>query len=143
MEADSPIPPLQVRLYGTQVGDYQMVSGWWQAHDKGDFYETLLPPLGVIVSRGGVDVGAMWCYECFGIGVCFLEYALSAPGLSLHESQAHLSFAIESLVTMAKEHGDFSIFRCHTTPSIARILPGMGFHRSHSQAMQSFIFRRD
>lgn len=135
--------PLQVRLYGEGLGDYQTVNEWWTARHGHDLAETILPPLGIMVTQNGEPLGAVWCYECFGIGVCFLEFPITKPGLKMGEAKAVISMAIDGAVAVAKAHGDFSIFRCHTIPAIARILPGMGFVRSHREEMHSFTLRRD
>lgn len=135
-------PPLTARVYGLGLGDYQLVNEWWKRHHRHDLPETLLPPLGVIVERNSEPVGALWCYESFGVGVCFLEWPCSAPGLGVKEAARVFGFAVEACIALAKTHGDFAIFRCSTIPAIARVLPSLGF-LSEGGPRHNFMLRRD
>lgn len=134
--------PLQVRLYGEEVGDYQLVSAWWRERNGDDLMETLLPPIGVIVERGEDALGALWCYECFGVGVCFLEYPVTKPGISGGLGLRVMRLALEACIKLAKSHGDFSLFRCSTLESIAPVLPRLGFV-PEGGARFNFCLRRD
>jgi hypothetical protein len=145
MEAEPLAPPplLQVRLYGEALGDYQLINGWWHARHKEPLAETILPPLGVIIMAGGEPIAALWAYECFGVGVCFLEHPITRPGLSIAQAKAALRLAIEACVQVAKSHGDFALFKCYTIPGIAHVLPRLGFQRCTTEPMTGFILRRD
>lgn len=135
--------PLQVRVYGLKAGDYQLVNEWWMRHNQTPLPETMLPPNGVIVELDGVPLGALWCYESFGVGVAFLEWPCSAPGLGQREALAVFAFAVEACVHLAKSHGDFCLFRCSTLPAIARALPRLGFVPEHGGHRLNFMLRRD
>ena len=140
--------PLQVRMYGEAVGDYQTANDWWQSRHGEPLAETVLPPLGVMVERDGKPIAALWCYESFGIGVAFLEMPLTRPGLSVREAMQALSLAVEACVRIAKAHakeggGDVSLFKCYTLPGIAHVLPRLGFVKATREPMQGFILRRD
>ena len=120
--------PLHVRIYGEKLGDYQLVNSWWMARHGEILHEGFLPPLGVIVERDGEAVCALWCYQSFGVGVCFLEYPLTRPGLSFPEARAVMSCALESIIVVAKESGDFCFFKAFPqTDSMIRILRSFGF----------------
>ena len=108
---------LQSRDYGTEIGDYQLVKGWVEAH-SGDsvFAETLLPPVGVIVERGGEPVGACWVYLSAGIGVGFLEWPVTKPGLGLGESLQIMGFALGVLESIARGHDYGALIA--TTPAV-------------------------
>ncbi len=130
-------------MYGERLGDYQLISGWWQARHGSPLMETLLPPLGIIVERSGAPLGALWCYECIGIGVCFLEYPVTRPGMALVEARAVMSLAIEACIAAAKAHGDYSLFRCSTLPAIGRMLGSLGWVREHGGERANYALRRD
>jgi hypothetical protein len=102
----------------------------------------MLPPVGVVVERDGEPLGALWCYESCGIGVAFLEWPCSAPGLGQRQALEVFRMAVDACVALAKNNGDYSIFRCSTLPAIARVLPRLGF-RSEGGARENFIMRRD
>lgn len=135
--------PLEARIYGQKVGDYQLVNEWWRRHNDSDLPETLLPPLGVIVEQAGEPLGALWCYESFGIGVAFLEWPCSKPGLTSKQATEVFRYAVEACIQVAKSHGDFCIFRCSTLAPIARILPKFGFIPEHGGHRYNFMLRRD
>lgn len=145
MEADTTIAPpcLQVRLYGEKVGDYQLVNEWWTARHEEALPETVLPPLGVIVELEDKPLGALWCYECFGVGVGFLEYPITRPNLSLAQAKAVMRLAVGACITVAKGHGDFSLFKCYASPAVAHVLPRLGFQRCVKEPMHGFAIRRD
>lgn len=134
---------LTARVYGVQAGDYQLVNSWWKRTNDGDLPEVFLPPLGVMIERDGIPSAALWCYECFGIGVCFLEYPCAVAGLALSELVRVFGFAVDACVKLAKQHGDYSLFRCSTLPTIARVLPKLGFVREHGGHRVNFMLRRD
>lgn len=136
------IPALQARLYGEAVGDYQLVSGWWESRHSEPLAETILPPLGVIVEDGQGPCAAVWCYECFGVGVCFLEFPIARPGMHFNESLRAFEMAIEGCVRIAKQHGDFSLFQGYTLPAIARALRSIGFV-SGETGWTKIMMRRD
>ncbi|CAB4186634.1 hypothetical protein UFOVP1329_13 [uncultured Caudovirales phage] len=135
-------PTYAVRMYGEALGDYQTVNGWWEARHPHPLPETLLPPLGVIVEVGSEPVAALWCYECFGIGVCFLEYAVANPTVHPHITRAAIDFALEACIEIAKMHGDFSYFRAVTSPTIARHLQSLGFALDERDCQQ-LTLRKD
>src|SRR5207253_3124646 len=96
---------ITLRPYGTKTGDYQTVDAWWRArHGQGrPFPENLLPPLGIVAERDGKPVAALWAYQSAGIGMAFLEYAVTAPGQSFRQARAALGrllFGIEHLLRL-------------------------------------------
>lgn len=115
---------LTARLY--EPADLPMVADWWRAHGEGEFPSKLLPPLGVIVMRGAQAVAALWLFMAAGCGVCFAEFPVSAPGLSMRESRDAFRTAVGALEEAAKAN-DYGVMICHTLPPIARIMRGMGF----------------
>lgn len=143
-----PNATLSARLYGAKLGDYQLVSGWWGKHADGLFTETVLPPVGVIIEADGEECAALWCYESFGIGVAFLEFPISRPGMPPKMLMRVFGYAVEACVAIVKarakeQGGDYCVFRCSTIPSIARLLPSLGFSASSTVPLSGFIMRKD
>lgn len=133
--------PLTARVYGLKAGDYQVVNSWWRRHNESDLPETMLPPLGVMVEQDGKPIVALWCYECFGIGVCFLEWPCSRPGLDRKQATEAFGYALKACIALAKSHGDYSVFRCSTLAPIARVLPKFGFLPEHGGHRYNFMLR--
>lgn len=109
-----------------------MLSGWWDAHGlKGGFPRALLPPLGIMVSDAEGPCAALWCYESFGVGVAFLEFPVSRPGLSSRRAADAFSTAVTGCMMMAgklaQPPGEYRVFRSCTLPGIARVMQRMGF----------------
>ncbi|CAB4163484.1 hypothetical protein UFOVP813_25 [uncultured Caudovirales phage] len=140
MEAE---PILEARLYGTKTGDYQLVSHWWSQRRGEPLAETVLPPIGVMVERDGSPVCAIWCYECFGIGVAFIENPVSRPGLTIQETKAFFKVAIDACIALAKSHGDFSLFKTYACPRVSLVMPSLGFTQCTDDSMTGFAIRVD
>ncbi len=117
---------LTVRMYGTQAGDWQTVASWWDRSD-GELYETLLPPLGVIVECGGEPLAALWCYESFGIGVAFIDFPCTAPGLPPRVAHNALVFAEHAIVTVLRSNGQHKLIRGFCQPRHAATIKRMGY----------------
>jgi len=114
-----------VRAYRAE--DLALVSAWWQAHGQGEFSARLLPPVGVVAERDGAPAAACWLYLAAGIGVCWLEYPVSRPGLGLGEAKAAFADVVAALEDVARAH-DYGVMIAHTLAPIARVMRGLGFH---------------
>lgn len=115
----------QVREYDA-TQDAEMVSAWWRSHGEGAFPLALLPPCGAVIEIGGKPVAACWLYMAVGVGVCWLEWPVSIPGLSMAESKLAFSKLVDAMDMLAGGHG-YPLMMAHTLPPIARIMKGMGF----------------
>lgn len=124
----------RIRPFKTET-DLQTVSGWWSKHRNEDLPVAALPPLGVVVADAvtGEPVAALWCYECYGVGVAFIEFPVAKPGLQIGELRRVFDLAINAVIVLAGQFcdppGEYRLFRCATNQTIARILDGMGFER--------------
>lgn len=118
--------PLVARLYGERPGDYQEIVSWWENRGQA-LPETLLPPLGVVIEKQGEMVAALWCYESFGVGVAFLDFPCTKPGIWPGLAYYALAMAEHSIVTVLRQKGAHKLLRCYTTPEIARGLERVGY----------------
>lgn len=116
---------LRVRHY--QGTDLPMIRNWWAGHREGEFPAKILPPLGVVVECDGEPRAALWLYMAVNVGVCFAEFAVSRPGLSLAESREAFRCAVGALEAAALAN-DYNLMICHTVPGIARVMRNFGFH---------------
>jgi hypothetical protein len=133
---------LTVRPYTPD--DAAMVAEWWNWRESSTFPVTILPPLGVIVCDESGPTAALWCYECYGVGVAMLEGAIARPMLSLAQSTAAFKLAVQACIEMAGKSveppAEFRVFRAFTVPSIARILRQMGFESGETQCVSSIFY---
>jgi hypothetical protein len=129
--------PVHLRAYGLRTGDYQMVDAWWRARRRSGFPENMVPPLGVIAERDGKPLAALWAYQSAGIGVAFLEFAVTAPGLSFKDARAALGRALLGIEAILRRDG-YSVARCFCAPAMARALRAFGFRGENGNLMKSF-----
>ena len=133
---------LTVRLYTPD--DAAMVAEWWNWRHSSPFPEAILPPLGVIVCDESGPMAALWCYECYGIGVAMLEGAIARPMLSLAHSTEAFKLAVKACIALAGKSveppAEFKLFRAFTIPSIARILRQMGFETGETEYVSSILY---
>lgn len=122
METDAPL--LQFREY--RADDMPMVSEWWGDHGHGEFPASLLPPVGVVAEQEGEPIAACWLYMAVGVGVCWLEYPVSKPGLSVRAARTAFAALVGALEDIARTH-DYGLMMAHTLPPIARVMEGFGF----------------
>lgn len=117
---------LTVHDYWQEPNRYETVNGWWQARGMGKFPEQLIPPLAVLVKRGGVAVAFLACYLSVGIGVARLDWMVTAPGQTAGQSAAAVLQAVTALLTAAKLHG-YGLAMTSTLPAAARFLRRAGW----------------
>lgn len=124
--------PLEARIYGLQVGDYQLVNDWWMARHDRPFLETLIPPLGVFAERDGEPQAVAWAYESAGVGVAFLEHVITRPGLSFKDADAAFGCCLRGIEFLLRGRG-YSVLRCIADERVARAAIAHGF-----QGVQGF-----
>lgn len=76
----------------------------------------------------GEDAAALWVYMDNSVGVCWAEYAVTAPSLSLRHAKQALWHLFTFLRHAAKEY-NYGLMRVTTLPAIARVLEKHGFVR--------------
>jgi hypothetical protein len=144
MEAEmAPTDVLQVRPYASKPGDFQTISAWWRARGNRLFAETLLPPLGLVVELNDEPVAALWCYESYGIGVAFLEFPCTKPGIGPVLATRALSMAEETIAEILRRRGTHGLLIAHTIRSIARVLERHAGYKRAAEGMITMMRRID
>lgn len=122
---------LHAELY--ERADFGMVADWWRVHTGQVLQESALPPLGVRVSKDGVPLACIWCYECFGVPVAELVFPVTRPGLGVGDARRALLYAISCIIEAAgKGHvpeARFSRFRASVPAGLVRYMERIGFVR--------------
>ncbi len=108
-----------VREYAAD--DLVLIDSWWKGHRSERFPSELLPPVGVIALADGEPVAACWLYMAVNVGVCWIEYPISKPGLGIKKSAAAFDVLVRILTEIAKTH-DYHVMIANTMPGIARFL---------------------
>lgn len=114
-----------VRPYGEAVGDYQMITEWQKVHGRSALPETVIPPLALIAMLDGEPMAFACCYQSHGIGVAFLEWLTTRPGLSPATAREALGHVIGSIKECTKDTHGLLIGYC--APVIAREAEKLGF----------------
>lgn len=125
--------------------DFPMVERWWNERNPGPLHLALLPPLCVIVENSCGPVAFLACFESSGVGVAFLEFPVTVPGLSLRDARAALLFAVASVIQLAGTRvvpaGEYKIFRVSTLPGIARVLRRFGFQPDGPEGRLNLLYQ--
>ena len=121
--------PHPVRAFEPE--DIPTAEAWWGARHKSSFPAAMLPPLGVVLEDMRGPAAMLWCYESYGVGVAFLEFSITRPGLSLKEARLAVRHTIEACCVLAGSRvqppAKFRVFRGNTSKTLARELSRMGF----------------
>ena len=138
--------PLTVREFAPD--DIPLLEQWWGQRHSDPFPLALLPPLGVVIEDDAGPAGMLWCYECFGVGVGFLEFPVTRPGLSLRQAGEVMEFAMNCCVRLAgkcvEPPAEVPFFRVFTTVPVARFLEGRGFQFcDFGQPVRGMIFHNN
>lgn len=129
---------ITLRAYGLKTGDFQTVDAWWKAHGREAFPESLTPPLGIVAEIDEKPVGALWAYQAAGIGVAFLEFACTAPGLALRVVRAVFARLLHGMLACLKQD-DYGQARCFVErPGIIRYLREAGFDGTGGNLVKYF-----
>ena len=128
------ISNLTVRAYDAET-DFETVAGWYSAHTGRAIHNDCLPPTGVVVASVETPLAACWIYLAVGVGVAFLEHAVTRPLLLLDEAVEVMALAVGALEEIARTH-DYSVIIANTYPAVARVLGGMGYKGGGEQLVQ-------
>lgn len=116
---------VEARIY--TADDLTMLAQWAEYHGRA-LQTNMLPPLGVIVERDGKPEAALFVYLSVGIGVAFLEHAITRPLLKPRQARESLIHATNAIIAAASEQGDgYRAFVAYTVPAIARTLKRNGW----------------
>lgn len=99
---------------------------WRKAHDMSDIPARILPRLGLVAVLDGVDSAAAWLYLDNSVGVGFMEWLVSRPGLSLAESRECFRAICDAMKAEALAMG-YGLILAHAGHAIARVAVGMGW----------------
>lgn len=135
---------LTVRKYEAET-DHPLINDWWQARHGAlaDLPAGLLPPLGCIVEDHLGPCFALWCYEAAGVGVAFIEWPVSRPGMQAVKTITAFEKAMDSLIALAGKcwdpPGDYRVFRANVLPAVYRSIREKGFQREHEHSEGEYI----
>lgn len=126
-----------------RVKDCPMVHEWFLAHGQAPVPLELLPKLGIVVFGESSlrPMAAMWLYMDNSVGVCFLERAVTCPGLGVKEAGAAILRGIDYLKNAAADM-DYGVMMLRTYPACARIAGRAGFVADDKPLVSMSLFTR-
>lgn len=120
---------LSVRPYTD--ADYAVVAAWWHGHGWPPVDAQLLPKLGMVVQEHDEPVAAGWAYMDNSVGVAFMEWLVTRPGMRPALSMRALTHVVGSLYHALAALGYTAIHSSCRQPSLARLLERCGFTVTH------------
>lgn len=111
-----------------------MVNEWSRAARMPGLCDAVIPPLGIIASDADGPAAVMWCFEPYGCGVAYLEYAVTRPGLGWDAVANVLGVLVCALMASAGKSveppGEYHTFRSCGRLANWRVLRRLGFKRA-------------
>lgn len=107
---------------------FDTLADWHRARHFSELSPEILPPLGFVVSDENGLLAALFCYQSYGVGVAFIDVALSRPGLSFASAKEAFSMCIAAIILACAD--THKLFRIHSGElAITRVLISLGFKR--------------
>lgn len=108
--------------------DRQEIERWYAARESYPPPEAILPKLGCIAqNEDGVPLAAAWVYLDNSVGVCFLEWLVTAPGQTTDEAANAVWHILEFLGEDAKRMGYTIMLASASRTSLAAAAACCGF----------------
>lgn len=126
-------------IRGYAHDDFELLTGWWLAHDGQRRLESILPRCGVICSINDKPAAALFLHMDNSCGMCLVEHAVSRPGLSLKKARAAFGHCVACLKKIAGVHG-YHTMAAFVPAAIARTLENIGFMRAEENLVQMVGF---
>lgn len=124
-----------IRAYAAD--DFELITGWWLAHDGQRRPQSILPKCGVICEIDDKPAAALFLHMDNSCGMCMVEHAVSRPGLSLKKARAAFGHCVACLKKIAGIHGYHTV-AVYCPEPIAYVLERRGFTRSEQNLVQLF-----
>jgi hypothetical protein len=131
---------IHIRHY--EPTDYEMLSEWVSKHGKPWLPEAMLPKCGVVCEIDGQPVSALFLHMDNSCGMCMIDHAASAPGLSLKTALLAFRHCVACLKKMARELG-YHTMAVFTYSGIARVLERQGFQAATKDLVQLFVSTKE
>lgn len=120
---------MKARIYKPE--DYDTVKPWWVGHGVPDVSKAVLPPLGVIVEDDEGPVAVCWLYLALGVGVSWLAWLTTKPGLTPFVAAHAVKYLVQSSeAALPPEYGLMAAMP--QQESYKRLLESEGYIAAHA-----------
>lgn len=127
-------PLYQIRLFGDAPGDLELVNSWRESHGAPPMPEAVVPPLAIFSELDGEPVAFAACYQSYGVGVCFMEWLATKPGMTLSQSRRAVGHVVDGLKACTRDTHGLMMATC--SPGVARGAQHFGFQVTSDKAVQ-------
>lgn len=109
---------------------YDLIAGWWRAHDDSVCLPAdVLPPTGVVVLEGGSPIAASFLYLT-NANAAHLAFTVTAPGLRPMRAVRAARQAIAGAIVLGRRCGAKMIWSTTDNAVIDRLAVREGFRRA-------------
>jgi hypothetical protein len=102
--------------------DYQTVTKWWTERNHIQIKKDFLSDYGVMVSKDGKDLAAMWLYPMITTAYCMVRFPITNPETTKLERNEALDLVFANLHGMTKDLGYKYLFCTTNHPSLIKRL---------------------
>lgn len=107
--------------------DGELAETWCHDHGEDRFYRVALPPIGCVAEDESGPAGMVWVYCACNIGVAFVEWLVTRPGLMVAQARRCGEVLMQGIEAAALALG-YTVLVAYALPACARYLRGMGWH---------------
>lgn len=119
-------------------GDVPTLQRWHEERHGYALAAVLLPPLGFIVTDDHGPLAALFCYQSYGVGVAFIDLALSRPGTSFRAAKRAFHLCLQAIILACED--THKLFRITCEKPITRVLTAMGFRPAPQAHLDNLYF---
>lgn len=107
--------------------DYETLSSWWTQRNHVIITKDFLSDYGVLASKNGKDLAAMWLYPVVSTKWCMVRFPIANPDTTKAERDAAMDLIINTLHLISKDMGYKYMFCTTNHPGLIKRLKSFGF----------------
>jgi len=110
---------------------FEVVRGWWKAHDHPDLPIEIMPDIGLAVVDSDGRMNAVgWLYGCNSAPVGWVEWITTDPANTPMESYKSITLLLTFMNEEAKKNGISVLLSTCRQKALGRILEKSGFKKT-------------
>lgn len=90
--------------------DLTNLKSWWEKRDHVVIPSSMLSDYGILVSKDGVDIAAMFLYPVVSTDWCMVRFPISNPEVEASVRDEAMDLVFDSLFLIAKDLGYKKVF---------------------------------
>lgn len=114
-----------------EKAEYPLIASWWDGHKVQATPAEILPACGIVIEAAGVPSAAAWIYFDNSVGVAWLAWVVTRPGLTAKFSEQVLAELLEAVEISAKAQKRTILITMCRASSLAKWFLRHGFLKNH------------